>query len=158
MTQAPREREGRNTGLDHVARLLNLLALRHVTPAPDDVVAVLYGAATPAALAAGAHQARFGGPNPNAELLRLLRERGVAVEVCGQALAEHGFRPGDAAPEVTVALSAQIALANRQLRGWAVLAACKGETTWPWCSGASTRKVFRSSPIWSAMTAPASRR
>lgn len=121
LTQPAREPGGKNPGLGRVARLLNLLALGHVTPASGDVAAVFHGGATPAAVSDAVHRARFGAPNPNTEALRLLRERGVAVEVCGQALAEHGFRPGDAAPEVTVTLSAQTALLNRQLRGWAVL-------------------------------------
>jgi len=122
VTQAAREPGGKSPGLDHVARLLNLLALGSVSPAPGDIAAVLYGPATPAALSDGTHRARFGVPNPNAELLHLLRERGVAIEVCGQALAEHGFSPSATAPDVTVVLSGATALANRQLRGWVVLA------------------------------------
>lgn len=121
LTQVARERGGTNPGLGRVARLLNLLGLGGVTPASGDVVAVFHGAATPAVVSDEVHRARFGVPNPNMELLRLLRECGVAVEVCGQALAEHSFRPGDAASEVTVTLSAQTSLLNRQLRGWAVL-------------------------------------
>ena len=121
LTRAAREQGGKSPGLGRVARLLNLLALGRIAPASGDIAAVFHGGATPAAVSDGAHRARFGTSNPNIEALRVLRERGVAVEVCGHALAEHGFHPGDAAPEVTVTLSAQTALVNRQLRGWAVL-------------------------------------
>jgi Uncharacterized conserved protein len=54
-------------------------------------------------------------------LLDRLAEQGVRFYVCGQALAEHGLGPEAGHPQVGIALSAMTAVADCQLRGYALL-------------------------------------
>lgn len=111
-----------NPGFERVARFVNLLALGGVTPQPGKLVAVLHGPATVSVLRDEAHIVRTDAPNPNLPLLRRLREHGVEVHVCGQALAEHGIDPAEVeTPPVQVDLAAMTSLAAYQRRGFALV-------------------------------------
>ena len=59
--------------------------------------------------------------NPNLDLIRRLKEAGVNVYVCGQALAHHGFATTEVAPEVQVAVSAATVNINLQMDGYAYI-------------------------------------
>ncbi len=109
------------TGLSQVARLFNSFALYGTDPAEMEVVAVLHGPATAAALSDEAHRAHLGDGNPSLSLIRRLHELGVEVFVCGNALAGQGYAPDEVADEVTLATSALAVLTTYQLRGYAVL-------------------------------------
>lgn len=66
--------------------------------------------------------ARHGGAgNPSLELIRKLRDAGVSVRVCSQALAGHSIAPQAVDPAVQVDVAAIITLANLQLRGWVLM-------------------------------------
>lgn len=90
---------------------------------------VLHGAATKASLKDDAYSLHSGPydrsqkkiTNPNLPLIRKLREAGVDIFVCGQALAHNGFSPEEVAPEITVAVSAGITVINLQNEGYAYL-------------------------------------
>ncbi|MFC5315500.1 MULTISPECIES: DsrE family protein [Azospirillum] len=121
VTQAPPEEDRVNPGLERVARFLNLYAADVGSAKRLDVVVVGAGAATRAMLADDAHRRLHSGGNPNALLLERLDEQGVRLFVCGQALAERGLEPEATHPCVGVALSAMTAVADCQLRGFALL-------------------------------------
>jgi intracellular sulfur oxidation DsrE/DsrF family protein len=110
-----------NPALERIARFMNLLAADGIHPKAGDVVAIVYGAATPSILADGEHRVRFGRDNPNTALLRALRKAGVSIEVCSYALAGQKIARDAVADGVQVDLSAMVTLANLQLRGWAVI-------------------------------------
>lgn len=110
-----------NTGLDKVARFVNLLGSRGIRPGPGAVVAVIHGPATTLAMTDAAWRARFGNPNPNIALIGALKNAGVDIHVCGQALAYNGIKPDMVSPQVTVDLSAMTTLATLQLKGWALM-------------------------------------
>jgi intracellular sulfur oxidation DsrE/DsrF family protein len=59
--------------------------------------------------------------NPNLDLISRLKEAGVNVYVCGQALAHHGFATTEVAPEVQVAVSAATVNINLQMDGYAYI-------------------------------------
>ena len=59
--------------------------------------------------------------NPNADLIRALRQAGVHVYVCGQAVAHNGFEYAWVNRDVPVALSAMIVLADFQLNGYSLV-------------------------------------
>ena len=59
--------------------------------------------------------------NPNLELMAKLKEAGVEIFVCGQALAHHGFATSEVAPEVKVAVSAATVNINLQMDGYAYI-------------------------------------
>ncbi|WP_412069145.1 DsrE family protein [Rubrivirga sp. IMCC43871] len=109
-------------GLIQVARTLNSFALYGMTPERMEIVAVLHGPATAAALGDAAHRAHVGGDNPALGLVRRLRELGVEVFVCGNALTGHGYATAEVADEVTVATSALAVVSTYQLRGYALMA------------------------------------
>ena len=111
-----------NPSLDKVARYLNLLAEGGVHPRAGDVVAVLHGPATIAAMADAAYAARTGSAaNPNVRLVAALRAAGVTVSVCSQALHGQEIATGDLQDGIRVDVSAMTTITNLQLRGFALV-------------------------------------
>jgi intracellular sulfur oxidation DsrE/DsrF family protein len=108
-----------NKGLERAARLLNLYASAGMKGAEVKVVLVLHGAATRSVLTDAAYRARFQtANNPNLPVLQELAQSGVAIYVCGQALAQQQIPSPEVAPPVTVALSALTAVLNHQADGY----------------------------------------
>ncbi len=110
---------GVNKGFARAARFVNLLTLGGAEN--FQMAIVLHGAATKEALSDEAYTKAFGKANPNRGLIQQLREVGVEILVCGQALTYSGYDPTQTAGEVKVALSAATALINRQVQGFAYL-------------------------------------
>jgi len=108
-----------NKGLEQVARLLNLYGAGGLTARDVKIAAVFHGKAVKAVLSDAAYAARFKvAANPNLPLIRDLKEAGVEVFVCGQALHELGFEAEEVAGEVPVADSAMLVLVNKQADGY----------------------------------------
>ena len=111
-----------NPSLDKVARLLNLLDRDNIRPAPGDIVVIIHGAATPIVTNSTAYEAKTKAKlNPNLDLIEKLREAGVTVAVCSQALHANRISAKQLAPSVRIDLSAMTTLAALQLRGWALI-------------------------------------
>jgi intracellular sulfur oxidation DsrE/DsrF family protein len=110
-----------NPSLDRVARTVNLYASAGVPLNHLKFVAVMYGAATDAALDNEHYRQKYGVDNPNLALIRKLRNAGVDVAVCGQAAAEHRDRYEWIAPEVTLSLSALTTITTLEHLGYAVM-------------------------------------
>ena len=110
-----------NPSLDHVARAVNLYASAGVPLSHLKFVAVMYGAATDAALDNEHYRQKYSVDNPNLALIRKLRDAGVDVAVCGQAAAEHGDRYEWIAPEVTLSLSALTTITTLEHLGYALM-------------------------------------
>ena len=105
-------------GLVRLARLRNLMAYAQVPSRHVHLVAVIEGAAGFAALTDAAYNARFKVDNPNLALLHQLRQAGVELLVCGQALAENDIPDSALSPDVTVTLSALSDFAVYGQRGY----------------------------------------
>ncbi|HEV2538873.1 MAG TPA: DsrE family protein [Frateuria sp.] len=113
-----RERGGVNARLHTAAKLLNLYALAGV---PDDkvhLVVLFYGKGVDLALSDEAYQEKFGHPNPNADVIKQLRQANVSMVVCGQALGHQNFVTSDIRPGMTLALSALTAREELQAVGY----------------------------------------
>lgn len=111
-----------NKGLERVARLLNLYAASGLKASDVTVALVLHGEATKAALTDAAYQARLGmAQNPNLPVLRELQQAGVALYVCGQALAYQGISQQEVAPPLRVAVAALTVVLNHQADGYACI-------------------------------------
>ncbi len=111
-----------NKGLDRAARLLNLYGSAGLKASDVKIALVLHGEATQSALRHSAYKARFqADQNPNLALIRDLREAGVEVFVCGQALNNKGFPDAEVADVVPIAASAMTVVVNRQADGYAIL-------------------------------------
>lgn len=116
--------DGLNRGLERAARFANLMALGGLKTSDYKATVVLHGEATQAVLTDAAYSARFKADrNPNLPLIKLLREAGIEVAVCGQALAVKQFQAEEVAPEVTVAFSAATLVVERQAEGYAYISA-----------------------------------
>jgi DNA-binding transcriptional ArsR family regulator/intracellular sulfur oxidation DsrE/DsrF family protein len=110
-----------NPGLQRVARTVNLYTHAGVPLNHLHFVAVASGAATPLVLDDAHYQAAFGQPNPNLPVIARLREAGVDVAVCGQAVAEHDYPYEAVDRHVTLALSALTTITELQQQGYALM-------------------------------------
>ena len=110
-----------NPSLDHVARTVNLYFAAGVPLDHLKFVAVASGAATPLALNDQQYRAAYGMPNPNLPLIAELRNAGVDVAVCGQAVAEHHFRYSWLDRHVRLSLSALTTITTLEHKGYALM-------------------------------------
>ena len=108
-------------GLTKVARVINVFASAGMGPEKLDLVLVMHGPATEAALSGPAYEKKHGFANPNLGLIDQLSQAGVKLFVCGQGLKEHSIAHKDVNPKLTIALSALTVLPTYQLRGYALM-------------------------------------
>lgn len=107
--------------LNNVARMLNLHAVGGVSPEKLNVVLALHGQSTYSALDNATYQKEFGVSNPNAGLLKELKEVGVLITVCGQSLRGRGFGGDELNDEVEVATSMLTTVTYYQSLGYIML-------------------------------------
>jgi intracellular sulfur oxidation DsrE/DsrF family protein len=110
-----------NPALDHVARAVNLYVASGVPLDHLKFVAVAYGAATPLVLDDTQYRAAFGVPNPNLSMIQKLRDAGVDVAACGQAVAEHHYQYSWVDKRVTISLSAITTITTLENQGYGLL-------------------------------------
>ncbi|OWK37567.1 DsrE family protein [Fimbriiglobus ruber] len=110
-------------GLVRAATLLNLAGTVGLKPADLEIVVVLHGDATAAALDDAAYRDLVGRPHPHSDLMKKLKAVGVRFLVCGQSMARKGYDPKRVRPEVSVAAAAASAVVNLQARGFAYIPA-----------------------------------
>lgn len=116
-------------GLDRAALIVNQYAAAGFDRKDLRVAVILHGPATQAALtdqAYVAHSSPYATDlgttgNPNLKLLKELREAGVDLFVCGQALAHQGYATTEVAEPVQVAVSAATVVINLQMDGYAYI-------------------------------------
>lgn len=97
----------RMRALDRLARLVNLMGVAKVPPSHVHIVALLDGEASLAATTDATYR-RFTrvAKNPNLAIVHALRQAGVELLVCAQALATEKLPDSAVVPDVTVTLSA----------------------------------------------------
>ncbi|MDM5270685.1 DsrE family protein [Sulfurovum sp. zt1-1] len=101
------EKEGVNSQLWHIARLVNLLSISGVKKKNIHIVAVISGDATPVVLNDIAYKKIYKKSNPNIHLINSLKDAGVELYVCSQAASERHFDfHQDINEKITVSLSA----------------------------------------------------
>jgi hypothetical protein len=110
-------------GLVRAATLLNLAGASGLKASDVEIVIVLHGDATTAALDDMAYKEMTGREHPHADAIKKLKAAGVQFLVCGQALARKGYEPKRVRGEVAVAASAVSAVVNLQARGFAYVPA-----------------------------------
>jgi ubiquinone/menaquinone biosynthesis C-methylase UbiE/intracellular sulfur oxidation DsrE/DsrF family protein len=109
--------------LIRVATLLNLAGASGLKPTDLEIVVVLHGEATSAALDDSAYKELTGRDHPHTDVMKKLKGAGVKFLVCGQSMARKGYDPKRVRSEVTVASAAVTAVANLQARGFAYIPA-----------------------------------
>lgn len=107
-----------NKRLHTAAKLLNLYALAGVPNERVHMVILFYNKGVDLALSDAAYERKFGRPNPNANLLRQLRQANVSMVVCGQALGHQNFIASNIRPGMTLALSALTVREELQSAGY----------------------------------------
>jgi intracellular sulfur oxidation DsrE/DsrF family protein len=121
LTHGPKTPDEVNPSLDHVARTVNLYVAAGVPLSHLKFVAIAYGEATPLALDDAHYREKFGHPNPNLPLIALLKQHGVDVAVCGQAVAEHHFDYTWVDKSVTTALSGLTTVTTLEQGGYVLM-------------------------------------
>jgi intracellular sulfur oxidation DsrE/DsrF family protein len=121
LTQASKTPDEVNPALDRVARTVNLYVAAGVPLSHLKIVAVAYGAATPLALDDAHYRLKFGTPNPNLPLISELKEAGITVSVCAQAVAEHQFKYDWLANDITLALSGLTTVTTLEAEGYVLM-------------------------------------
>jgi len=115
-------KDGVNSKIWHMARLLNLLYASGIKTTKIHVVGVIAGKGTMVILNNTAYQKRFHKNNPNLNLLKQLTENGVHFYVCNQAVAEHNINLNtDLNKYINPTLSAIIDLPTFELKGYALI-------------------------------------
>ena len=120
LTKAAAKPDAVNPGLDHVARAVNLYVAAGVPLDHLKFVAIAAGGATAIALDDAAYKQQFGVANPNLPVIAQLRQHGVDVAVCSQAMAEHHYDYAWKDSHVTLALSALTTVTELENKGYAL--------------------------------------
>ncbi|MBL8811754.1 MAG: DsrE family protein [Planctomycetaceae bacterium] len=108
-----------NKGLDRAARILNLYGAYGLKSSDIKLTVVLHGEATKSAMTNEAWEKRFETPtNPNLKLIKAIKDAGVEVVVCGQALHYKKIGENEVASDIRIAAAAFSVLMNRQSAGY----------------------------------------
>ncbi len=107
-----------NSGLDEVARLLNLHIASGIPAKRIIPVVVIHGPALRAIWVNERYKKKYAVDNPNVKLVQDLQNVGTKFIACGQAMAYNELKPQDLLPNVKVSLTAQTVLSNYQLQGY----------------------------------------
>jgi intracellular sulfur oxidation DsrE/DsrF family protein len=99
------DKESINSGLNNVARMMNLHGLGGVKPENLNVAVVVHGGATESILNHAAYQQKNGVNNPNINLIKALKEGGAELYVCGQSLLARGYAQNEVNADVKIGLS-----------------------------------------------------
>lgn len=121
LTKGPSSPDKPDPSLDHVARTVNLYVAAGVPLSNLKFVAVASGDATGLALDDEHYKKAFGVSNPNLPLIKELRDHGVDVAVCGQAVAEHKFDYAWIDKSVTLSLSALTTITTLETDGYVLM-------------------------------------
>lgn len=100
------EKDGVNTALWHVARAVNVFGYAGVDQEHRDFAVVIHGPATPVVMTNEAYKQKFNKDNPNDKLIQELKQAGVKLYVCGQAVADNDIAYDAVNPAITMSLSA----------------------------------------------------
>ena len=122
LTKASAAPDKVNPSLERVARTVNLYTGAGVPLTHLKFVAIASGEATWSVLDNAQYQRKFGVPNPNLAVIAELRQAGIDVAVCGQAVAERELPFEAIDRNVTLALSALTTITELQQDGYGLMA------------------------------------
>jgi intracellular sulfur oxidation DsrE/DsrF family protein len=107
-----------NSGLDEVARVINLHVASGIPAQKIKVVIVVHAAALNAIKTNEAYQKKYKTDNPNLKLISDMEKMGARFIACGQAMAFFEVKKEELLPEVKISLTAQTVLTSYQLQGY----------------------------------------
>lgn len=107
-----------NSGLDEVARVMNLHFASGIPAKQIIPVVVIHGPGLEALMTNERYKKKHSIDNPNLQLIKDLENAGAKIIACGQAMAFHELTKEDLLPEIKISLTAQTVLSNYQLQGY----------------------------------------
>jgi intracellular sulfur oxidation DsrE/DsrF family protein len=105
--------------LELVARMYNLHVYGGVPQKNLEVVLVIGGEGIPVAMNNEAYRKRYGIDNPNLKILEQLKEAGVKINGCSQAMMKHHIDPAEMNPDITKIFSRFTTVSTYQMKGYA---------------------------------------
>ncbi len=115
-----------NSGLDEVARVLNLHVASGIPAKRIIPVVVMAGPVLEAVMTNERYKKKHSIDNPNLKIIEDLKNVGTKFIACGQAMAFRELKKEDLLPGIKITLTAQTVLSNYQLQGY-VLYSIKSE-------------------------------
>ena len=122
VSKSSEDPEAVNSGIESLARYLNMHARAGVPAENMELVLVVHGGAGKDLLNNEAYQQRLQVDNPNIPLLNELAAAGVKSYICGQTAAFRGYKKEDLAKTAGLALSALSVLEELQHQGFSLIA------------------------------------
>lgn len=110
-----------NKTIETAARFLNMHAQSGVPKSQLKVALVVHNKASKDIIKNEAYNSRYGGFNPNFEMIHDLMDAGVEVILCGQSSKSRDFPKQDLIPGVKISLSAMTALIQLQNEGYQLI-------------------------------------
>lgn len=110
-----------NAELEKVARTVNLYVASGVPLESLKFVVAIAGSATPVVLNNQRYREEFGVDNPNLPLIARLRQAGVIISVCDQAVAGHRYGFDWVDKNVTHALSNLTTITTLEKKGYTLM-------------------------------------
>jgi intracellular sulfur oxidation DsrE/DsrF family protein len=107
-----------NWALNNAARLINLHVIGGVPYDHLDVVVVVHGEATYAAMNNEAYKTKYKTDNPNRNLFKELDGAGVKLFICGQSLINREVDRTKLVPEIKIATSMITTMTTHMMKGY----------------------------------------
>ena len=115
------KRDSLNSGLERMARLVNLYRHAGVSKENIDIYIMIHFTATPIILSDEAHKKKYGVPNPNTALINEMAQNRVKFYVCGQSIYRRKLDKEPRNPNIKVVLSAMYGITTLQMKGYAFM-------------------------------------
>jgi intracellular sulfur oxidation DsrE/DsrF family protein len=106
-------------GLAEIGRIINLHVAAGIPKENLDIVLVIHGPSLNTLLTNENYKKKFNVDNPNLDVLKQLIELNAKLIACSQAELYFNIPREEMIPDVKNALSAQVAMSNYQLKGYA---------------------------------------
>lgn len=115
------EKDQLNSSINTVARFINMHVAQGVPLENLEVVIVIHGGAVKDYTTNKVYLDKYGVENPNAGLIKELKEAGVKTYMCGQSFAYRGYTKDQLSEHSSLALSAMTALVHFQKEGYQII-------------------------------------
>lgn len=111
-----------NSGLDEVARVMNLHVASGIPANKIIPVIVIHGPGIEAVMTNESYKKKHSIDNPNLQIIEDLKNARAKFIVCGQAMAFFEATKEDLLPDIKISLTAQTVLSNYQTQGFVLYA------------------------------------
>jgi intracellular sulfur oxidation DsrE/DsrF family protein len=102
-----------------VCRMYNLHVYGGVKPQNLDIELVIYGSPVSVILNNEAYRKKFGVDNPNAGIIKEMKDAGIKLYACGQSVHAHKIARENIDPNISVVFSRLTTVSTRMIKGYA---------------------------------------